>query len=148
MLNRVELIGHLGADPEVKKLEGGKTVVRLRLATTDKYKNKEGQLVENTEWHTITAWTPFAETLEKWAKKGSLLFVEGSLETRSWEDANTKEKRYATDIRLNSFRFLGGNNRSSDNNNNQQQTAGSTPSVNEPVMPIHSSPAPDDDLPF
>ncbi len=97
-LNKVLLIGNLGKEPEVKHLEAGHVKVTFQLATTEHYKNKEGQKQEQTEWHTVIAWRGLAESLEKLQlKKGTMLYVEGKIRTRMYED---KEgiKRNVTEI--------------------------------------------------
>lgn len=96
-VNKVILVGNLGKDPEVKHLDNGKAVATFSLATNESYKNKEGEKVTNTEWHNIVAWTPFAEIIEKFTKKGQQIYLEGKLTTRSWDDQNG-QKRYTTEV--------------------------------------------------
>ncbi len=87
MVNRVILIGNLGADPEVKSLESGVSIARLRLATSESYKDKNtNEWKENTEWHTITLWRNLAERAESTLRKGMQIYVEGKLSTRKWTD--------------------------------------------------------------
>lgn len=151
MLNKVQLIGRLGAEPEVRHLENGAAVARLRLATSEYYNDKDGQRQEITEWHSIVAWRALADIAEKYMHKGDLIYVEGSLSTRSWQ-AENGETKYSTEIKAQSIRMLGG------------KKEGGTPS-NRPPMPDEKdappppgggkidraeSPMPDggDDLPF
>ena len=103
--NSVKLIGNLGTDPEVKKLEGGKVVAKCRLATNESYKNAKGEKVISTQWHTLTAWGKTAEYLEKYARKGNDLAVDGKLMYSNYED---KEgiTRYTTEIRVNEVLLL------------------------------------------
>lgn len=95
-INKVILVGRLGKDPEVKHLESGSTLANFSLATSEKYKNKNGEMVETTEWHNIVIWGKLAEIVEKWVHKGDLIYVEGKLVTRSWEKDGIT--RYATEI--------------------------------------------------
>ena len=91
------LIGNLGRDPEVQTLEGGTTVAKFPLATTESYKDREGVRHDQTEWHNIVAWRQLAEICGKFLHKGSLVYVEGKLKTTSWTDKDNN-KRYRTDI--------------------------------------------------
>ena len=97
-LNKVLLIGNLGKEPEIKHLEAGHSKVTLQLATTEHYKNREGQRQEQTEWHTVIAWRGLADSLEKsQLKKGTMLYVEGKIRTRMYEDKDGI-KRNVTEI--------------------------------------------------
>lgn len=91
MINKVILIGNVGADPDYRALDGGNRVVRLRLATTEKYKTNDGTK-EQTEWHNIEAWQNLADIIDKWVKKGDKLYIEGSIRTRSYKDKDGAEK--------------------------------------------------------
>ncbi len=106
-LNKVLLIGNLGADPELKYTQGGQAVLRIRLATTERYSNKAGERQERTEWHTITVWGNRGEALSKFLAKGRTIYVEGRLQTRDYQDKDGN-KRYATDIVANQILLLGG----------------------------------------
>ena len=101
-----ELIGNLGKDPEVRHLEGGTAVANFTLATSETYKDKNGQRVEQTEWHNIVVWRNLAEVAEKYLKKGSTIYLEGKLRSRTWEDKD-KVKRYTTEIVADTFTMLG-----------------------------------------
>lgn len=105
-VNKVILVGHVGKDPEVRYLEGGVAVARLPLATSETYKNKEGQKTEQTEWHNIVLWRGLAEITEKYVRKGKLLYIEGKIRTRSYGDENNK--KYITEIIADSMTMLGG----------------------------------------
>ena len=87
------LIGNAGKDPEVRHLEGGSLLARFSLATTERYKDKNGELQELTEWHNIVCWRSLAERAEKFVKKGSQLYIEGRLRSRNWEDKNGQDCR-------------------------------------------------------
>jgi single-strand DNA-binding protein len=104
-LNKVMLLGNLGQDPELKMIAGGQAVLNLRLATTESYMDKSGTRQERTDWHTVTVWGKRAEALAKILSKGSQLFVEGRIQTRSYE--KNGEKRYATDIVANNIILTG-----------------------------------------
>ena len=106
MKNRVQLIGRVGQDPEVKNLEGGKKVATLTIATNDVYYKDNGDKVEQTEWHRVTAWGKTAEIIEKYVTKGKEIAIEGKLTYRTYEDKNG-EKRYVTDIVANEVLLLG-----------------------------------------
>jgi single-strand DNA-binding protein len=104
-LNKVMLLGNLGQDPELKMIAGGQAVLNLRLATTESYLDKNNTRQERTDWHTVTVWGKRAEALAKILSKGSQLFVEGRIQTRSYE--KNGEKRYATDIVANNIILTG-----------------------------------------
>ena len=96
-VNKVMLIGNLGKDPDVQQLEGNIAVAKFPLATTETYKDRTGKLVAQTEWHTVVLWRGLAELAQKYLHKGSLIYVEGKLRTRSWEDKEG-HKKFATEI--------------------------------------------------
>ena len=96
-VNRVMLIGNLGKDPDVQHLEGNIAVAKFPLATTETYKDRAGKLVSQTEWHTVVLWRGLAELAQKYLHKGSLIYVEGRLRTRSWEDKEGN-KKFATEV--------------------------------------------------
>jgi len=96
-VNRVMLIGNLGKDPDVQYLEGNIGVAKFPLATTETYKDRSGKLVSQTEWHTVVLWRGLAELAQKYLHKGSLIYVEGRLRTRSWEDKEGN-KKFATEV--------------------------------------------------
>jgi len=106
-VNKVILLGNLGADPEVKYLEGDNVVAKLRLATTESYKDKSGNRVDQTEWHDLEIWGALAKVAEQYLKKGSQLYAEGKIKTDSWQDEQS-QTRYRTKIRVTSFTMLGG----------------------------------------
>ncbi len=106
MVNKVILIGNVGADPEVRYLEGGVAVATLRLATTERYNNRNGERVEMTEWHRIVLWRQHAEFAEKYVKKGMRLYIEGRLRTRQWEEKETHVKHTTTEIYADTIEIL------------------------------------------
>jgi len=105
-LNKVILIGNLGADPEMREMPDGTKMAKFSIATSEKYTNRNGEKVSNTEWHNIVLWRGIAEVAEKYLKKGDSVCVEGKLKTRSWEDENGV-KKWATDIQGDSMTMLG-----------------------------------------
>jgi single-strand DNA-binding protein len=104
--NKVQLIGHVGQEPEIKTFDGGKKVANITIATNESYTNNKGEKVENTEWHRITAWGKVADIIEKYVIKGKEIAIEGKLTHRSYDD---KEgiKRYITEIVANELLLLG-----------------------------------------
>jgi len=104
--NKVQLIGHLGNDPEIINLESGKTLAKFSIATNESYKNAQGEKVDNTYWHNIVAWGKTAQIVEKFVSKGKEVAIEGKLTTRSWEDKDGM-KRYTTEVVCNELLMLG-----------------------------------------
>ena len=111
-VNRVFLLGNVGADPEVRSLQGGGKVATIRVATSEKYKDRNGESHEQTEWHTVVVWNKPAEFVETYVKKGSTVFVEGKLTTRQWED-RSGGKRYSTEVKAESIQLVGAKKESS-----------------------------------
>ena len=105
-VNKVILIGNLGADPEIRYMPSGEAVANLRLATTDNWKDKDGNKQETTEWHRVAFFGRQAEVCGQYLKKGSQIYVEGSLRTRKWQDKEGQE-RYTTEIRGDRMQMLG-----------------------------------------
>jgi single-strand DNA-binding protein len=144
-LNKVMLIGNVGKDPEVRHLENGVPVVTIPIATTERYKDRNGETKEQTEWHNVVLWRTNAEIVEKYVTKGKQVYIEGKLHTRSWED-QTGQKRYTTEIVADIIRLLG---RKSDNE--QQNISTGAPKSASPAA-VSSDPVIEqnegDDLPF
>jgi single-strand DNA-binding protein len=105
-MNTCTLIGRVGKDPEVKTFEGGNKVAEFTLATSRKYKNKAGELTEETQWHNLKAWGKTADIVEKYVKKGDKLAIIGEIKYRSWDDKDGN-KKYATEISVNQLEMLG-----------------------------------------
>lgn len=105
-LNKVMLIGNVGMDPEVRYLDNQTKNARIRIATTETYTDRNGERRENTEWHTVICWRRLADTVEKYVKKGSQLYIEGRLQTREWTD-QTGAKRYSTEVNADNIQLLG-----------------------------------------
>lgn len=124
MINKVILVGNVGLDPEVRSLESGVKVARLRLATTERiFDRQTNETKELTEWHTVTLWRGMAEVVDKYVRKGSQLYIEGSIRTREWTDKDN-QKRYSTEILANDMKLLG---RRSDNAAPQQGAPAAQP---------------------
>src|ERR1700752_4086651 len=107
-VNKVILIGNLGKDPEVKYTPQGTAVAKITLATNESYKDKAGQWQERTEWHNVVLWQRMAEIAGEYLKKGSKVYIEGRLQTRSWDDKQTNQKRYMTEVVASDLILLGG----------------------------------------
>lgn len=132
-LNKVMLIGNVGKDPEIRHLENDSMVATLALATTERYKDKNGEWQEQTEWHNVVCWRALAERVEKYVKKGSQLFVEGKIRTNNWVDKEG-QKRYSVEILADTIQLLG----------KRQESQATTQSIQQIVAPAEAS---NDDLP-
>jgi len=130
-LNKVMLIGHVGKDPEIRMIPSGKSVANFSIATTEKYTDKSGQKVETTEWCNIVIWEPLSKIVEQYVKKGNLLYLEGKIKTRTWDDPDGK-KCYATDIVCHSMQMLGGR----DQESGAPQTPGMPPEFDPNSSPF------------
>lgn len=104
--NRVQLIGNVGQDPEIKNLEGGRKLANISLATNDSYTNEKGEKITDTQWHRLTAWGNTAEIIEKYVTKGKEIAITGKISYKSYDDKNG-EKRFATEITINELQFVG-----------------------------------------
>jgi single-strand DNA-binding protein len=107
-VNKVILLGRLGKDPEVRHTPSGTPVAKFTLATSDRFKDKDGQWQDRTEWHNVTAWARTAEIVGEYLKKGAQVYIEGSLRTHSWDDKTSGQKKYMTEIVVNDLVLLGG----------------------------------------
>ena len=105
MLNKVMLIGRLGRDPEIRYTQSGNAVASFSIATSEYWRDKQGQRQEKTEWHDIVAWDRLADQAQSYLKKGSMVYIEGKLQTRSWDDQQG-QKKYRTEVVANQVRFL------------------------------------------
>lgn len=137
-VNKVILVGNLGKDPEIRSIDANRRVANFSLATSETYKNQQGEKVTQTEWHNIVYYGPVVDVIEKYVKKGNQIYVEGRIRNRSYDD---KEgiKRYITEIIGDNLRLLGGAPKSGENGNGQQNGA-----YEQPVMSDNAA----DDLPF
>jgi single-strand DNA-binding protein len=105
-INKVILVGRLGKDPEVKATPSGSTVAKFSLATDEKFTDREGNKQERTEWHNVIAWGKLGEICGQYLRKGKLVYIEGKIRTDSWEDKETKQKRYRTEIIADTMQML------------------------------------------
>lgn len=114
MINKAIIVGNLGADPELRYTQSGTAVASFRVATTERWKGQDGQMQEQTEWHSCNAWGKLAEICGKYLQKGSKVYVEGSINTRKWQDKSGND-RYSTEIKVREMKMLdsrGGGDRS------------------------------------
>jgi single-strand DNA-binding protein len=137
-LNKVMLIGNLGRDPELRYTTSGVAVATFGLATNESWKDQDGNVQEKTEWHNIVAWRKLAEICGEWLKKGKKVYVEGRLQTRSYDDRNTGTKKYMTEIVADSIIML----------DSRGATSEGGPPPSSPGTASSKSEATDDDLPF
>ena len=157
MINKVTLIGNLGRDPEVRKLESGTSVAKFSVATNENYRDKNGEWQTITEWHNVVAWRNLAERAERDLKKGGMVYIEGKISTRKWQDKDGND-RYTTDIVANHLRSLERRESSGANPNFPSAAdefpqskldtdmTSSTPANSAPAA--KSAPVEEDDLPF
>lgn len=139
MVNKVILIGNLGRDPEVRSTQTGRPVANFTLATNRRWTDNQGQRQEQTEWHNIVCWGRQAEVAGQYLRKGKQIYVEGRIQTRSWEDRQSGEKKYMTEIVCDNFQMLGGRN----------DRGGGGPSYDSPPDRDGVDEGPeDDDIPF
>lgn len=147
-VNKVILVGNLGADPEIRYLPSGEAVANLRLATTDNWKDKDGNKQEATEWHRVSFFGRQAEVCGQYLKKGSQIYVEGSIRTRKWQDKEGQE-RYTTEIRGDRMQMLGGRQGMGDA---PPREGGSSGGGSRPASKPASAPSSfndfEDDIPF
>jgi single-strand DNA-binding protein len=144
-VNKVILIGNLGQDPELRYTGSGTAVCNMRLATNESYKDASGQLVDRTEWHTVVAWSRLAEICAEYLKKGSQVYFEGSLQTRSYEDRDGNTK-YVTEIKAREMMMLSGRPDNGMGGGAQYQDRASQPAAVSDSSDTGFEP--DDELPF
>ena len=135
-VNKAILLGNLGKDPEIRRLDDGRAVANFSIATSETYKNKAGERVTNTEWHNVVLWSPLAEIAENYLKKGSQVYIEGKISNRSYENKDGV-KKYISEVVGRDITLLGGAPESSSQNQNNEST--SNTSQETPV---------EDDFPF
>lgn len=135
MVNKVILVGNVGLDPEVRSLETGVKVARVRLATSERIFNRQtNEATEHTEWHTVTLWRSLAEVVDKYVRKGSQLYIEGRIRTREWERDGVKH--FATEIVADEMKLLGRRPEGA------QQVGSQQPSYQAPQQPTYQAPQP------
>ncbi|MDF7821097.1 single-stranded DNA-binding protein [Runella sp. MFBS21] len=151
-VNKVILLGNLGSDPEVRHLENGSAVARFNIATSESYTNRNGERVEQTEWHRIELWDNLAKIAEQYLRKGNTVYIEGKLRTETWVDKEGKQREGKT-VRANTMQLVGGRNNSEAGNAEYTPAPAaqaSRPAPAKPATPIATDlgGSGDDDLPF
>ena len=145
-VNKVILVGRLGADPEMKYTSTGTGVCRFNLATSENWTGKDGQKQERTEWHRVIAWTKLGELCNEYLKKGRQAYIEGRIQTRSWDDKNGT-KRYTTEVVATTVQFLGsGGERTTPSSSEASSFQQDSTFVEEPLAA--AEPTGDEDIPF
>jgi single-strand DNA-binding protein len=145
-VNKVILIGRLGKDPEVKSTPNGNTVTKFTIATDERFTDRDGNKQERTEWHNIVAWGKLAEICGQYLRKGRLVYIDGKIRTDSWEDKETKQKRYRTEIIADNMQML---EKKSDDEGGSYGTGGGNYANSRKSTPTSSGPEMDeDDVPF
>jgi single-strand DNA-binding protein len=153
-VNKVILLGNVGKDPEIRSTPGGTMVANFTLATSDRQKDAQGNWQDRTEWHNLVAFTRTAEIVRDYVKKGSKLYVEGKIQTRSWDDKESGQKRYRTEIIVNDLSLLSGRDEGgSSSGYSRQSSSGSTASFDQRQPAgqddyAQSAEISDDDIPF
>ena len=161
MLNHVTLIGHLGRDPEIRTTQSGQTVANFSVATNRRWTDRDGNRQEETEWHYVVCWGRQAEVAGQYLTRGKLVSVEGRLQTRSWDDQQSGQKRYRTEVICRNFQMLGGRGDSGGqpgSGQSQGAPAQGAPAQGAPAQGAPAQAAPhdagfdpaggDDDIPF
>lgn len=154
-VNKVILVGNLGKDPEVKYTPQGKPVAKFSLATSERYKDKDGQWQDRTEWHNIVLWERLAEIAGEYLKKGGKVYIEGRIRTDSWDDKQTGQKKYMTNIIGSDLVLLGGRGEGAEHAGGSRAVSASAgnsfdqsvPQA-EPAPAASGSPITDEDIPF
>src|SRR5215475_12440274 len=152
-VNKVILIGNLGKDPEIKYTPSGVPVAKFSLATNERYKDKSGEWQDRTEWHNIVAWQRLAEIIGEYVKKGSKIYIEGRLQTSSWEDKQSGEKKYRTEVIASDLVLLGGRGESGDSEGRSSRGASAASSFDQRTSHSdehapHPAEITDEDIPF
>jgi len=152
-VNKVILIGNLGKDPELRYTPSGTAVASFSLATNERYKDKEGNWQDRTEWHKIVAWQRLAEIAGEYLKKGRTCYIEGRLQTRSWDDKESGQKKYSTEIVASDLVLLGGQGQGQSGRDHDEEAAPArSRSASASHAPAHddtgSQGITDDDIPF
>lgn len=152
-VNKVILIGNLGKDPEIKYTPSGTAVAKFSLATNERYKDKAGEWQDRTEWHNIVAWQRLAEIVGEYVKKGSKVYIEGRLQTSSWDDKESGQKKYRTEVIANDLVLLSGRGEGDEASGGSRafsRAAGSANSFDQrgPDESLAQTEITDDDIPF
>ena len=141
MINKVILVGRLGKDPEIRSTPNGNSVAKFTIATDERFTDKSGEKQERTEWHNITAWGKLAEICGQYLRKGKLVYIEGSIRTDSWDDKETGQKKYRTEIVANTMKML-------DRKGDEGSGGGSYAGARKGGAATSNEPEEDDEVPF
>jgi single-strand DNA-binding protein len=149
-VNKVFLLGNVGKDPEIRSTAGGMTVASFSLATADRAKDAQGNWADKTEWHNLVCFQRTAEVVRDYVKKGSQIFVEGKIQTRSWDDKTSGEKKYKTEILVNELTLLGGKGGGGTEGGGSKPASSSSYDQRQPATTpdFGDSGITDDDIPF
>ena len=149
-VNKVFLLGNVGKDPEIRTTAGGMTVASFSLATADRAKDAQGNWADKTEWHNLVCFQRTAEIVRDYVKKGSQLYIEGKIQTRSWDDKETNVKKYKTEILVNELTLLGGRGEGGSSSSGGYSTAraSSSSSASVPANDYADQQITDEDIPF
>ena len=152
-VNKVFLLGNVGKDPEVRTTPGGMTVATFSLATADRAKDAQGNWADKTEWHNLVAFQRTAEIVRDYVKKGTQIFVEGKIQTRSWDDKESGQKKYRTEILINELSLLGGrgeggSSAGSSSSGGYSSSRSSSPAATAPSNDYADQGITDEDIPF
>jgi len=149
-VNKVILIGNLGKDPEVKYTPSGTAIARFSLATNERFKDKSGEWQDRTEWHNIVAWQRLAEIVGEYVKKGSKVYIEGRLQTSSWDDKESGQKKYRTEVIVNDLVLLSGRGEGEESGGRAFSKAASSNSLDQrgPEDNLAQTQITDEDIPF
>ena len=159
-VNKVILLGNVGKDPEIRATQGGMTIASFSLATADRQKDQSGQYVDKTEWHNMVAFQRTAEVVRDYVKKGTQVMIEGKIQTRSWDDKESGQKKFRTEILINDLTLLGGGQGKENGNGNSHAAASSSRSSGGAISSRGNDPGygqqqdygdqgiTDDDIPF
>jgi single-strand DNA-binding protein len=152
-VNKVILIGNLGKDPEIKYTPSGTAVAKFSLATNERYKDKSGEWQDRTEWHNIVAWQRLAEIVGEYVKKGSKLYIEGRLQTSSWDDKESGQKKYRTEVIANDLVLLSARGEGDEAGGSRAFSRGASSGGNSfdqraPDESLAQTEITDDDIPF
>ena len=139
-VNKVIIVGNLGSDPEIRTTPSGQTVATLSIATSENFSDREGQRQERTEWHRVVLWNRLAELAQRYLSKGRKVYIEGRIQTRSWDDKQTGQKRYSTEIIAKEMTFLdtGTGQRSGNDQSSGGYGQGSSPQGGAPAAPARA----------
>jgi single-strand DNA-binding protein len=154
-VNKVILIGNLGKDPEVKYTPSGTPVAKITLATNERFKDKSGEWQDRTEWHNVVLWQRLAEIAGEYLKKGGKVYIEGRLQTRSWDDKTSGQKKYMTEVVANDLVLLGGRGEGSGGDDSGGRSRGAAAGGGNnfdqrtpEAEPAAAGPITDEDIPF